>query len=392
MPQDQVNSGEFRSPVLEPLFAPFDLNGLSLRNRIVMSPMTRGFARDGVIDARSVDYYRRRAEGGVGLIISEGTAVNRRGAFNAKVPDFFGQESLAMWRQVIDAVHEAGGRMMPQLWHAGLNRLRDQSHDPSLPSLSPSGLYPQMEGMPSSDGPPLEAMSQQQIDETIEDYATAAAAAQRIGFDGVEIHAGHGYLIDSFFWDLTNKRADRYGGDVRGRTRFAVEIIREVRRRVGPDFPIALRFSQWKSPDYYMARLCRSPRELEQLLTPLADAGVTLFDCSTRRFWEAEFPDEDADLNLAGWARKITGVAAMTVGSVGIGTPLQRDRPDRGDAQDDAICLTFRELGRRLERGDFDLVAVGRALIANPDWAEKVRQGSVSDLVRYDVQMRDELL
>ena len=392
MQNQPLNAPNGHPLALGRLFDPFDLHGLTLRNRIVMSPMTRGFARNGVIDGKSVDYYRRRAEGGVALIISEGTAINRRGAFSANVPDFFGEQALAMWRLVIEAVHAAGGKMMPQLWHSGMNRLRDQSHDPSLPSLSPSGIYPQMEGTPPSDAPPLEAMTQQQIDETIDDYARAAAAAQRIGFDGVEIHAGHGYLIDSFFWDRTNRRVDIYGGDLRARTRFAVDIICEIRNRVGPDFPIALRFSQWKSPEFYTARLCETPAELEQLLTPLADAGVTLFDCSTRRFWDAEFPEEGLDLNLAGWAKKITGVATMTVGSIGVGAPLQRDRPDRGDASDEAIDVTFKELGRRLDRGDFDLVAIGRALIANPDWPEKVRGGSIGDLVRYDVQMRDKLV
>lgn len=375
----------------EPLFMPMQLGDLALRNRIVVSPMTRGFARDGVLDGTAVDYYSRRAAGGAGLIISEGSAINRRGAFSAKIPDFFGDAALQRWRKVIEAVHEAGGKMMPQLWHSGINRLRDQSHDPSLPSLSPSGIYPQCHEH-ASDRPPLEAMTQLQIDQTIEDYATAATNAQALGFDGVEIHAGHGYLIDSFFWDRTNRRSDNYGGDSAARTRFAVEIIREVRLRVGPNFPIAMRISQWKSPEFYTARLCENAQDLERLLTPLAHAGLSLFDCSTRRFWAPEFPEEDGRLNLAGWAKKITGVPSMTVGSVGIGEPLQRNRPDRGNALQGAARATVEELVRRLDAGEFDLAAIGRSMIANPDWAEKVRQGAVDTLIPYDVAMLKELV
>ena len=372
---------------LESLFRPLRIRECTLQNRVAVSPMTRGKSRNGVLDASSVDYYRRRAEGGAGLIVSEGAAINRRGAFSAGVPDFFGEEALAAWARVIEAVHAAGGRMMPQLWHSGLNRLREHAHDPSLPSLSPSGVYPQREGE-DAPGAALEAMTQAQIDATIEDYAAAAAAAQRIGFDGVEIHAAHGYLIDSFFWGRTNRRSDRYGGGLEARTRFAVEILQEVRRRVGAKFPVGMRISQWKSPDFYDARLVNDPRELEALLAPLADAGVDFIDCSTRRFWEPEFPLDDGRLNLAGWAKRLTGLPTMTVGSVGIGQPLQRDRPDMGDADPASVRMTFEELGERMAREEFDLVAVGRATIANPDWAAKVRAGRLDSLVPYSIEMR----
>ncbi|HKY72736.1 MAG TPA: hypothetical protein VJL88_12535 [Nitrospira sp.] len=376
---------------LSPLFEPISIGALALANRIVVSPMTRGRSHGGVLDDAAVKYYSDRARGGAGLIISEGSAINLRGSFSAGVPDFFGDDALAVWRRVIKAVHAAGGLMMPQLWHSGLNRMREQSHDPSVPSLSPSGCYPQWPDKVAS-GQPLEAMTQAEIDRTIEDYATAAANAKRLDFDGVEIHAGHGYLIDSFFWDRTNLRTDAYGGDYQGRTRLACEIISAVRGRVGPDFPIAFRFSQWKSPDFYTARLCSTPQELEQLLIPLVHAGVDLFDCSTRRFWEAEFPEVDDRLNLAGWTKKITGVRAMTVGSVGIGSPLQRDRPDHGEASLVEVKATLAKLADRLKAEEFDLVAIGRGMIANPDWARKVQQARIHDLVPYDIAMRSEMV
>jgi len=143
-----------------------------------------------------------------------------------------------------------------------------------------------------------EPMTQAEIDAVVEAFAQAAEAAQRTGFDGIEIHGAHGYLIDQFFWEGTNRRADKYGGDLASRTRFAAEIIRECRRRTGPRFPILLRFSQWKQQDY-AARLAATPQELARFLEPLAAAGLDGFHSSTRLFWEPEF--EGSDLNLAGW-------------------------------------------------------------------------------------------
>ncbi|MBJ8192120.1 12-oxophytodienoate reductase, partial [Bacillus cereus] len=118
-----------------------------------------------------------------------------------------------------------------------------------------------------------------EIADIISAYAQAAADAQRVGFDGIELHGAHGYLIDQFFWDKTNKRTDQYGGNLVQRTRFAVEVIEACRRAVGPNFPIVLRFSQWKMY-HYEEKLAQTPQELEQFLTPLVKAGVDIFHCS----------------------------------------------------------------------------------------------------------------
>jgi 2,4-dienoyl-CoA reductase-like NADH-dependent reductase (Old Yellow Enzyme family) len=235
--------------------------------------------------------------------------------------------------------------------------------------LGPSGI--------GKDGPaPGRRMTQVDIDAHIDAYAAAAASAQAVGFDGVEIHAAHGYLIDQFFWERTNQRTDRYGGDTAHRTRFAVEILGEMRRRVGTQFPIVLRFSQWKLHDY-TAKAWPSPRELEQFLTPLADAGVDIFHCSTRRFLVPEF--EGSDLNLAGWTKRITGRPTITVGSITLADELMS-----GNRTAPVATTGIDELVVRMERGEFDLVAVGRALIANPAWPQIVRRGALSELRPYD--------
>jgi 2,4-dienoyl-CoA reductase-like NADH-dependent reductase (Old Yellow Enzyme family) len=226
------------------------------------------------------------------------------------------------------------------------------------------------------------AMTQDDIDDVVAAFAKAAADAKSVGFDAIEIHGAHGYLIDQFFWDGTNQRDDAYGGDLAARSKFAIEIIRACRAAVGEDFPIIFRFSQWKQQNYE-ARLCETPEALGDFLRPLAEAGVDIFHCSTRRFWEPEF--EGSDLNLAGWTRKLTGKAAITVGSVGLNADFL---PNDGTADFRAAePASIDNLLERLENREFDLVAVGRALIANPDWANQVAAGKFDELQAYRKDM-----
>jgi 2,4-dienoyl-CoA reductase-like NADH-dependent reductase (Old Yellow Enzyme family) len=335
------------------LFEPFHLRGLTLRNRIVMAPMTRAKSPGRIPGPDVAQYYRRRAEGGVGLIVTEGTYVPHAGAgFSPSVPNFHGEESLAGWARVLREVHAAGGKIFPQLWHVGR-------------MIQPNETA-------TSDAVGVE-MPQSEIDRVVAAYGEAAASAKRLGFDGLEIHGAHGYLIDQFFWSGTNHRTDAYGGSIAARTRFAAEVIQEVRRNVGPEFPVGFRFSQWKQQDY-VARLAQSPAELEEFLTPLADAGVDIFHCSTRRYWEPEF--ESSSLNLAGWTKKITGKPTITVGSV----TLNQEFVNSFTTGDAALPRAIDDLLERLERREFDLVAVGRALIANPQWPAEVARGALESL------------
>jgi len=360
------------------LFEPFTLNGVALANRIVMAPMTRNFSPGGVPGADVAAYYRRRAEGGVGLILTEGTTVNHPQAQNIPAcPHIYGEDALAGWKRVIAAVHTAGGRIFCQLWHVGA--VTGPGGPPKLPvaPISPSGFL-------KPDVKIGEPMTQTDIDAVIEAFAQGAENAKRVGFDGIEIHGAHGYLIDEFFWDGTNRRTDKYGGDLVARTRFAVEIIRECRRRTGADFPIQLRFSQWKGQEY-TARLAATPEELARFLKPLAAAGLDAFHCSTRRFWEPEF--EGSDLNLAGWTKKLTGKPTTTVGSVSLDvdfmvslgrSPAPNAGPTGGNG--DSRSAHIDRLLEMLARGDFDLVAVGRAILADSAWAAKVRDSRFAEL------------
>ncbi|MGH9593914.1 MAG: 12-oxophytodienoate reductase, partial [Bryobacteraceae bacterium] len=200
------------------LFTPFTIRNLTLANRIVMAPMTRSCSPGGVPGPDVAAYYRRRAEGGVGLIVTEGTYIpHPTSGFDPNVPRMYGDDSLAGWRAVAEQVHSAGGRIFSQLWHVGMQLSGGQEPRDGIVPVGP------------------ESMTQAEIDAVIAVYGEAAHAAQQVGFDGVELHGAHGYLIDQFFWEHTNRRTDRYGGNTVARTRFATEVIQEVRRRVGAD-------------------------------------------------------------------------------------------------------------------------------------------------------------
>ena len=353
------------------LYQPFEFKGLKLPNRVVMAPMTRSQSPGGVPTDDVAAYYARRAAADVGLIISEGTGVNRPASLNdPNIPKFHGEAELAGWKKVIDAVHAAGGLMAPQLWHVGAVRSHRQDWAPAGPYDSPSGI--------SSPGHRFgEPMSDADVADAIAAFATAAASAKALGYDCVELHGAHGYLIDQFFWDGTNERDDLFGGPTIGqRANFAAEILKAVRAAVGPDYPVIIRLSQWKQQDF-AAKLAPTPADMEAWLQPLADAGADAFHCSQRRFWEPEF--EGSDLNFAGWAKKLTSKPSITVGSVGLTGEFIAAYG--GEASKPA---SLDRLIAMLERGDFDLVAVGRALLQDPLWAEKVRDGRSDELMDFE--------
>ena len=359
-----------------PLFEPFKLKSLELPNRIVMAPMTRGFSPNGVPTDDVAAYYARRAAADVGLILSEGTLVRRKGASdNANYPLFHTDAALAGWQKVIDAVHAEGGKMGPQIWHQGLLRKSGTGHFPDAPSDSPSGVTHKGKQI-------FEEPSDEEVADMVAAYADAAKSAKDLGFDTLEIHGAHGYLIDQFFWDVMNKREDKYGGGLPERARFAGEIISEIRKAVGPDMPIILRFSQWKQQDY-AARLAETPQEFEAFLKVFVDAGVDILHASQRRFWEAEFPEVDGEngLNTAGWAKKLTGLPTITVGSVGLSSEFTGAMRGEGSK-----TRPITDVVERLEKGEFDLVAVGRALLQDPEWATKVKDGRTEELADYDAK------
>ncbi|GGY91960.1 NADH:flavin oxidoreductase [Novosphingobium colocasiae] len=361
----------------ELLFRPLTIGRTTIPNRIAMAPMTRGMSPGGVPGPDVAAYYRRRAEGGVGLIITEGTWIPQANASNDPgVPDFHGEAALAGWAEVVRQVHAAGAAIIPQLWHIGAAPKSDVAEiygdrpDGIGQPIGPSGL-----GAPGT--PVGRAMTQRDIDDVSEAFVRAAVSAFAIGCDGVELHGAHGYLIDQFFWEETNLREDGYGGSAANRSRFAADIIRAIRAATAPDFPIQLRFSQWKIQDYG-AKAWHTPAQLEAFLAPLADAGVDMFHCSQRRFWTPEF--DGSDLNLAGWTKHLTGKPTITVGSVSLDLDMTVSLYENRPTAITGIDALF----DRMARGEFDMVAIGRALLSDPAWAEKVRRGAIGELKPFD--------
>ena len=359
----------------DPLFRPLRIGSVELPNRIVMAPMTRQFSPGGVPGQNVADYYRRRATGGVGLIVTEGVGIDTPAAVdNPAIPVMHGAAALEGWRAVVDAVHARPVLIFPQLWHQGVLRNPTLASGAEVPPQSPSGYW----GTPghTSYEPdyvermrrPLDPMTEEEIADVVAAYARSARDAIAVGFDGIAIHGAHGYLIDTFLWADTNRRTDRYGGSAAQRATFAAEVVRAIRREIG-DRPIMFRFSQHKQQDY-SARIADTPEVLGTMLGVLADAGVDIFDASTRRFSMPAF--EGSDLTLAGWARKLTGKPSMTVGGVGLNNWMGDTLRNRSET---VAIDNLDEVRRLMKQDQFDLVGVGRALLNDPQWVEKARAG-----------------
>ncbi len=361
-----------RAPgALDPLFQPFSHGSLRLKNRIVMAPMTRWHSPGGIPGPDVAEYYARRARGGVGLIITEAANIGHRGASGYDhVPELAGAEAMRGWRDVVDAVHSGGSAIIPQLWHVGAFRRPGVGLDPTAPGYGPRRVT---EGGKTV----VQRLSAGEIEKIIHAYGRAARDAAEAGFDGIEIHGAHGYLLDQFLWSRTNRRRDAFGGSIANRVRFAASVVAAIRRQTPREMPVIFRFSQWKMDDYE-ARLVDGPDQLAALLSPLAAAGVDIFHASTRRFWQPAFAGSPH--SLARWTRELTGRPVIAVGSAGLDRAHQsRAMGGHDSAQAETAGLEPVALG--MARGDFDLIAVGRALLADPDWARKVFERRFGEII-----------
>jgi 2,4-dienoyl-CoA reductase-like NADH-dependent reductase (Old Yellow Enzyme family) len=367
--------------LVRPLFQPLRIRNLTVPNRIVMAPMTRSFSPGGIPGENVAAYYRRRAEGETGLIITEGVGIDHPAALGEAglgekdIPQMHGEAALDGWGEVVKQVHAAGGIIFPQLWHQGVMRIAGTGPHPQAASCRPSGIWGPAGRLTALNPiqveallPPTPAMSESDIADVISAYGRSAGYAKQLGFDGIAIHGAHGYLIDTFLWGECNQREDSWGGDLTRRSRFAAEVVKAIRAAVGEELPIVFRFSQWKQQDF-RARLASTPQELEAVLGPVSDAGVDVFDASVRYFNRPEF--EGSTLNLAGWARRLTGKLSMAVGGIG----LDKGYYDSKRAGGSQAVHDFQPLMDRFNRSEFDLVEVGRSLLNDPQWTRKLRRG-----------------
>jgi 2,4-dienoyl-CoA reductase-like NADH-dependent reductase (Old Yellow Enzyme family) len=340
---------------VSPLFTPFRLGHLELANRFVMPAMQRGTCDQGRPKPEIAAYYARRAEGGVPLIIGESSAIDHPSATAQPNSSWLTPATADAWARCVGAVRNAGGHMLLQLWHEGA--VRNDGN-----ALSPSGrVHPG-----KANG---RAMTLEEMKAIGEGFVRSACVARDIGASGIEVHCAHGYLLDQFLWQGSNVREDGYGGpDIADRVRFPAEIVSAIRHECGPHFLISLRFSQWKEVDYG-AKVAANPDELERMVTILREAGVDVLHCSTRRFWEPEWAGDGK--NLAGWVKALSGLPTITVGSVGLDTDVMTTFIEARDPSP-RVAEAVADLETRMAAGEFDLVAVGRALIGDPDFVEKL--------------------
>ena len=338
-------------PAPDSLFQPFDLGGLRLPNRCVMSPMTRSRApADGVPGDLMTAYYAQRA--GAGLIIAEGTCPLPGGAGFPGVPGLYSAEQVEGWRRVAEAVHQEGGRMFVQLWHCG--RISSAAWQPKgAAPLGPSAVPAEGAWMMSPEGlrceceTPREA-SRAEIADLIAGFARAAAKAVAAGCDGVEIHGANGYLVHQFLSERSNVRTDAYGGSALNRIRFAVETAEAVAAAVGPA-RVGLRISP--EAGYQDAKVGDPDAVYFPLLAELGRLQLAYVHCVEGEPGAAVDEGAPAAFDYPRARRAFAGAWIANNG-------YDRDRAVRAIA-----------------RGDADLVSFGRPYVANPDLAQRLRQG-----------------
>ncbi|WP_432936605.1 tRNA-dihydrouridine synthase [Kribbella sp. CA-253562] len=339
-----------------PALQPVRLGPYDVPNRLVVAPMTRTSATpDGVPTDEMARYYADFAAGGFGLIVSEGTYTDRQysqGYLNQ--PGLVGAEQVVAWRNVTDQVHAAGGRMVAQLMHAGA---LSQGNPYSPRTAGPSAIQPRGEMMPDYGGsgpwPVPHELTAQELDAVVEGFVAAALAAARAGFDGVEVHAANGYLLDQFLTDYTNRRTDEYGGPVANRIRLTARVTAAVVEALPTGMPVGVRLSQTKVNDL-VYRWPGGAADAEIVFPAIAEAGATyLHLASEGRDWleTSTLPD---GRTITGLARRLTGLPVIANGGM--------HDPDQA-----AQVLTD---------GHADLVSIARGALVNPDLPKRLADGS----------------
>lgn len=324
--------------VAKSLFDKVEFGSLRLPNRIVMSSMSRDRSPGGVPTALNAQYYAQRAT--AGLVISESTAVSARGVGWPDTPGIFNDEQIAGWRVVTDAVHAAGGRMFVQLWHCGRNSHPLTQPGGALP-VGPSAIDPKATIRTMEGRKPLlvpHELTISEIKEVVDEFRTAAANAKQAGFDGIQVHAGNGFLIDQFLRDSANKRTDVYGGTTENRCRLLLEVVEAV-CEIWLPHQIGVRFSP-ANPTIYFLRDSDPGLLMKTALTMLSGRGVCYVDLI-----EGSTTAEPAthELDYPSLRRCFDGLYIAN------------------------NEFTSREKAEEALAGHADLISFGRLFIANPD-------------------------
>lgn len=335
------------------LLQPIKINGLSLKNRISMAPMYTKYASEsGEVTDKLIEYFVRRAKSDVGLIILENTCIEwEQGRIYGNPIAIYDDRFIPGLNELVKAVHRSGSKIIPEIHHVG--RQVFSSNLKGKPPLAPSAVKSKVGGdMPK-------AMTEEEILKTIEAFAAAALRAKKAGFDGVELHGAHGYLIQEFISPLTNLRDDKWGGSFENRCRFAVEIIRKVRQKVGRDFPLFFRLSAEEASAGGL-----SLEEGLKYVKVLEAEGVDCLDVTHGNYESLKhFPMQgdpfDQLLYLSEAVKNEVAIPVIAVGSLGI-------KPEIAE--------------NALKEGKADLVNFGRELLADPDLAKKIKNNKLEEI------------
>ena len=357
-------TGTLIAEAVRPVLTPFRLGPLLLVNRTAVAPMTRVSATtEGVPTSRMVDYYRDFVRGGFGLVITEGTYPDHeasRGYDNQ--PGIADETQRQAWARVAAAVHDDGGHIILQLMHAGALSQRTLNGGRTI---APSRVPPRGEMMPEYGGsgayPTPEEMTREDLSVVRDGFTAAAVRAQEAGFDGVEIHAANGYLLDQFITTYTNTRGDDYGRNAAGRIRYPVEIVAAVRAATDAAFIVGIRVSEAKVNDFTY-RWPGGLDEAQTIFEALAEGGAGYLHLAGEGRGFREVLDE-ATVSYGALARRLTGLPVIVNG--GLHEPELSDAVIRG--------------------GHGDLIAIGRSALVNQDWPRRVAAGAPLD--SFDPEM-----
>jgi 2,4-dienoyl-CoA reductase-like NADH-dependent reductase (Old Yellow Enzyme family) len=337
----------------ESLFSPATIGRVGLKNRVALAPMTRVSATaEGLVTARNAAYYGVYADGGFGLLITEGLYLDEHAS-----QGYFYQPGIATpahaeaWKPVVERVHARGAKIFAQLMHAGS---QSQGNTHTTTTLAPSAVRPKGEQLAMYRGsgpyPTPEEMTLEQIHDVRQAFVTAATLARDAGFDGVEIHGANGYLIDEFLTDYLNTRTDLYGGSVANRVRLAADISRDIAAAVGSQLTTGIRISQGKVSDNHH-RWAGGEDDAAAIFSALADTGIDYIHTTEYRALAPAF--DSGPKTLAELAKQHTGLTVIANGHL----------DDPRDAAD------------IIESGAADVVALAKPALANRNWPHLVRTG-----------------
>ena len=339
---------------LSRLFRPIEIGSMKVKNRVAMAPMATDFAApDGTVSQRLIDFLAARARGGVGLITSEVTTIDELSPYVPRTVALWDDKFIPGFRRLADAVHEHGAKLVPQIAHPG-----PESLAPFFNGTRPVGPSPLMCFVTKQ---VCKELTSDEIEVIIGQFGETARRAREAGCDGVELHAAHSYmLVGSFLSPLRNKRADEYGGGVDGRLRFPLRVIEGIREKAGEDFPIILRIS-----GDYLVEGGMDLQETQYVAPILAEAGVSAFHVSAGIYPDLScriIPPTGTPLRPnAGLSRAIKDVVGVPVMVVG--------RINEPWVAEDVLA-----------RGDADMVVMGRALLADPEFVNKAKEGRFDDI------------